>query len=466
MQVCELHFNEEDILRESKYLDKLSGRELVVKLEKSRLKDNAIPKILPNCPIYLSATPSTSRRSLDEKKLQRENEALIKAIDDSLKCQREYEKKTNFKTLSEFLICLEQVKISDNWMIVKNEKFILSLVDTTAAPVILCSIIINDSLSLSVYVGQTEIFFINSYKFPQNIGNVNEFTNILHLLETFLKPNDLKENNELDINTIKIPSKLLLRAGQHADDEINIKLKFISEQLQLLGVSKNQHKYSADFIVICSILFSISPHAYRFLRSSGYLTLPHPSTIHKVCSKFKTDPTLEQVDNNFLLYMKQKFNFLDQADQIISLMLDEIHLKPYLDYKGGNILGAAYNCENAATSAQVFMVQSLKSQFKDVAHILPVKTINAEALFFYIKKIILELHDIGFKIICVVTDNNSINKKAMSYFSNSNRIEILYPHPCNIEQPLFYILDSVHILKCIRNNWLNQKDEKKNYNIP
>ncbi|GFU61323.1 uncharacterized protein TNCV_5033681 [Trichonephila clavipes] len=69
----------------------------------------------------------------------------------------------------------------------------------------------------------------------------------------------------------------------------------------------------------------------------------------------------------------------------------------------------AYNSEQAATSAYVFMIQSLLSPLKEVVHIMPVKKIDAEKLFAVVKKTIVELDGIGFKVIGVVSDNNSIN---------------------------------------------------------
>ncbi|GFX06716.1 hypothetical protein TNCV_1753191 [Trichonephila clavipes] len=54
--------------------------------------------------------------------------------------------------------------------------------------------------------------------------------------------------------------------------------------------------------------------------------------------------------------------------------------------KGGNILGMAYNSEQAATSAYVFMIQSLLSPLKEIVHIMPVKKIDGEKLFAVVKK--------------------------------------------------------------------------------
>ncbi|GFV40074.1 hypothetical protein TNCV_2915031 [Trichonephila clavipes] len=62
--------------------------------------------------------------------------------------------------------------------------------------------------------------------------------------------------------------------------------------------------------------------------------------------------------------------------------------------EGGYILGMTYNTEQAATSAYVFMIQSLLSPLKEVVHIMPVKKIDGEKLFAVVKKTIVELDGI------------------------------------------------------------------------
>ncbi|KAH7965137.1 hypothetical protein HPB49_004074 [Dermacentor silvarum] len=104
-------------------------------------------------------------------------------------------------------------------------------------------------------------------------------------------------------------------------------------------------------------------------------------------------------------------------EKTVTLMVDEIHIKPYFDYKGGSIIGSAANSQEAATTALVFMVQSLLSSNKDVLHILPVSTMTAEILHEFCKKIILEVESMGLRFIGVVNDNNSLNSEMMSSFA-------------------------------------------------
>ena len=55
-----------------------------------------------------------------------------------------------------------------------------------------------------------------------------------------------------------------------------------------------------------------------------------------------------------------------QKDITVSLLIDEIHLKPYFAYKGGNVVGLANNTNEMATSAFAFMLSSELSNYKDV----------------------------------------------------------------------------------------------------
>ena len=71
------------------------------------------------------------------------------------------------------------------------------------------------------------------------------------------------------------------------------------------------------------------------------------------------------------------------------------------------------------------------------------------------------MEEIGFKVLYVIMDNNAINKKAMYLFCTPAKLSIVYPHPVLKSRPLFFIFDSVHILKFITNNWLGQKDVSK-----
>lgn len=72
------------------------------------------------------------------------------------------------------------------------------------------------------------------------------------------------------------------------------------------------------------------------------------------------------------------------------------------------------------------MLNRIRSQYKDAVHMISTKTMNAEALHDIMRKVILGLEKIGLSIISIVTDNNAINGKALSYFANPPKHSIVY----------------------------------------
>ncbi|XP_023211324.1 uncharacterized protein LOC111614174 [Centruroides sculpturatus] len=77
--VCELHFADEDIIKHSEYYDGKSGSLLKVPFKYPKLKDGAIPTLLPDYPSYLSSH-ITVREGSEEKRNCLEMENIQKAM--------------------------------------------------------------------------------------------------------------------------------------------------------------------------------------------------------------------------------------------------------------------------------------------------------------------------------------------------------------------------------------------------
>ncbi|KAH7937647.1 hypothetical protein HPB49_014092 [Dermacentor silvarum] len=198
------------------------------------------------------------------------------------------------------------------------------------------------------------------------------------------------------------------------------------------------------------------------MRSHGSITFPHPMTIRSVCSSYGMSPEQEHQRETFLTYMARRISGLKDGQSFVTVTVDEIHIKPYFDYKVGNtrITGAALNANEAENCALVFMVCSLTCKFKEVAHIVPVHRLEAEYLHKTLKDVMCGLEKIGYRVACVVSDNNSVTRKATSFFESPPSNRIVYQHPSDPARSLFFVIGSVHILKCIRNNWINHKNDK------
>ena len=93
---------------------------------------------------------------------------------------------------------------------------------------------------------------------------------------------------------------------------------------------------------------------------------------------------------------------------IVKLLLHEIHVKQSVNYKGGKIYGYAQNGEglHPAKSVQAFMLTSNKSNFQEIVALHPVSGLNHQNLVNIIMKEMKEMHQIGFKIVSLISDLN------------------------------------------------------------
>ena len=324
----------------------------------------------------------------------------------------EYKKQREFHNIEDLegkLLFLDR----KYWTVVrKQETLLICHIIKSPHPKISLCLVIEPNCKIRVYFNDVEINKIGEYKIPTGISNINSLEDLLQNMRKL----DIQEHQSKPLSVIAVLHLLLPFFTLLQDQSFKYfhSLKFISEQLHLM--TQNKFDYSAEMIIFSSLLSKCSPCGYRMLRDSKNLILPSYSTIRRLTLSPCMNPVFEQQDNNFLMYIKSKFKLLSQEDMTVSLLVDEIHLKPNMDYKGGNVVGLAYNSHEAATSAFAFMLSSVCSKFKDVVHVMPAKSIKAEILFNVMKHIIIGLEQIGFRVISVITDNNAINKKAMSFF--------------------------------------------------
>ena len=423
---------------------------------------HAIPSQLPNCPVYLSKPDISKRLSREETLQLKENESIAKAFEQSTKEFQEQQAKDNCTSLIDVV---EKLQIDHPWHLIKHSGgikicYIENL--SNSCPQVKTALCLNEDMLLNVFVQSVKLSKIGSLLFPMQITKLSQIYQTCETVCSLKSFTATSEKRSFDL-TLQLIISLLISLKPECE-KFETVLSFVIDQLQLM--TKRSFAYPYEFLIFASILQNISPSAYRFLRSSGNLILPCLSTIRKVTLHSTLSPSNEQSDETFLFYITQKFKALQACDKTVNLLIDEIHLSSFFDYKGGTIVGSAHDNINAATSAFAFMVTSIFSNYKDVVHVLPARKIDAQLLFEIIKKTINSLEKIGFRVISVITDNNAINRKAMSSYVSPPKLSVTYPHPSEPTRPLFFILDSVHILKCARNNWLNQKNIGKCFTFP
>lgn len=246
------------------------------------------------------------------------------------------------------------------------------------------------------------------------------------------------------------------------DEDKKARLVFLTEQLKLINCSAK--KYSCDTLLWAFQVYASGSRSYRLLRQS-FLTLPHPSYLKKLSSVFNIGSGIKDASVHEE-YLNQKCKNMSEGERNVNLMIDEIHVAHHLSYKEGKLEGSASNCSvSEASTAQVFMISSLLSKNKDVAAIVPVKNINARMLYDMIVKVLKMLHTIGYIVTCIISDNNRVNRNAFTLMCGG-KLQASIENPNVPTEKLFFLFDTVHLFKCIRNNWLAQKDVEKTFMFP
>ena len=146
--------------------------------------------------------------------------------------------------------------------------------------------------------------------------------------------------------------------------------------------------------------------------------------------------------------------------------MDEIHVKSDVSYKGGKILGSNLDADDPTKTVFAIMVSSLFKKWSWVVLLLPCASVSAEKLFDTIKSCICDVEECELFVQIISTDNYPLNVKLFKLFSPTGKLETRVPHPCDTHRGIFLIFDFVHILKTVRNNWLNQQTDWKLFSYP
>lgn len=448
-QVCMKHFQEKDIIWYDKCIVKGELKEF--KRIRPKLAPDAIPIIFQNVPKYLSQKPSTVVRLADVEGLQMES-----AIKASLESAKTFEMSRKISTLEDILQFYNSSNaLGNGWILMQenNQLFLCLMCFLNKNPSLLGSIVIEEDLTYTIYIDNCPVSLSKVPKSLQILNNKNIFEELLKFVELRIKNKEDRKKDKID-DVIKDLTKIS-DSECEARGEVCVPLLFLIEQLHLYQSTPQNRRYVGNTLIFACSLFIQSSASYMSIYKSKVLFLPHPRNIKKLIGKLSltgSDLT-ESID-----YLKSKIIVLKEHELIVNLHIDEIYIKAELNFKGGHILGSSSNDPSkVAKTALVFMISSLCSNYKDVVCIIPISTLVAEQLKLCIMDVLREVEAVGFHIISIISDNNAVNRKAFQLFSDNNILEPCITHPLDPARKLFFIFDVVHILKCIRNNWISNR---------
>ena len=450
--VCELHFLKEFVLREDA-ITRSDGTLLVVPRKIPKLSKDAYPSIFPNLPGYMSSLPRPKRKCPDKRRQevrQREEQA-----------EKHLTEIYSIKDYDAFLVdsarFLSKYSLSDVWMFQKgSDRCCFCLISWLEARPITTCVAIDRALKVSVFENGERIHLQCLHSTEIESQFLTSWSGLQSLLNTVISRNKEKEVADI-LHHIDALKGCVVESEEYPSDQV----KLLIELLELLF--SRQPRYSSDVLLLAFQIHAYSVKAYMFLRNS-LLKLPHPSYLRKISSAYSVVSGVKEEQH--FKFLKKKCELAHPKERLVVLMLDEIYISSQISYKCGELQGLAENCDlEEASTVQVFMISSLLSDSKDVAAIVPVKNMNGAFLYDITKSVLGMLFRAGYYVVCLVADNNKVNGAAFTEFCGGS-LKPSIPHPFNSGKRLYFLFDSVHLMKCVRNNWLSQKDCEKTFVCP
>ncbi|XP_052745477.1 uncharacterized protein LOC128199528 isoform X2 [Bicyclus anynana] len=240
--------------------------------------------------------------------------------------------------------------------------------------------------------------------------------------------------------------------------------KFLMMQLRVCRLKKHVRRFSLDEKLLSLTLMKQSPKSYKLLEN--IFNLPTKRTLNRLSEKIEIEPGL-----NFKVFefIRNKIKNWNTDKKLCTIVFDEISLTPHLTYneKSDEIYGfvdvAEERKKRFCDHALVFMVRGICSPWRQcIAFYFCEGTVSAAALQNIIKQLVSQTVLTGLIPIALVCDQGSTFRTAIKAFRedtvrNRNIQNIKNDGTINIAgQNLSVFFDPPHLLKGIRNNFLNK----------
>jgi hypothetical protein len=227
--------------------------------------------------------------------------------------------------------------------------------------------------------------------------------------------------------------------------EITAKKEVIRQSIVSMGALTciGEKKYPTETLVRAFEYFSISRSAYSRMRND--YELPSIDTLTRLTSKVRN-----LGDDSFL---KNVYLNMEERQKSCFLLIDEVYVKPMLQYHGGRMYGKAINDTGSlAKTVLGFMVVSLFGGPKFLYRMLHVQGLTTDFLFEQTNCIISKIRHNGGNPVAIICDGNRVNQSFFKKFDTIN--------PWRTRDNIFLLFDFVHLLKNIRNNWITETSKE------
>lgn len=213
----------------------------------------------------------------------------------------------------------------------------------------------------------------------------------------------------------------------------------------IMNPKQKMTRWSSVDISAAISLRSVSPKAYRYLRKTKKIPLPALSTLRKWVANFNID---EGILKDVLQIMKCKGQNMTDMEKVTMICFDEIHLSNQIaiERRQERVIGPHKKC-------QVVVVWGLFKKWKQPIFYAFDQNLTKEILF----EIITQLHNSGYTVFAMTSDlgpsNYNLLKKLNIGFQEEDKTS--FQHPCDENVKIHVFLDVPHLLKLLRNHFID-----------
>ena len=203
--------------------------------------------------------------------------------------------------------------------------------------------------------------------------------------------------------------------------------------------------YSPEVIVRAYEYYATSRTTYNRLRND--YKLPSVRVLQNITSKVNN-----LSDKKFI---EEILGNVNENQKECIIMVDEVYVKKFRSYHGGQLFGRATNRRSKLANAVLgIMVKCLYGGPEFLLKMIPVRGMKAKFLHEQVQEILNLIKGAGGKPTSIIADGCRVNKKFFKKFKTVDK------KPWLTTDGIFLLFDYVHLIKCIRNNWLTEPDSE------
>lgn len=236
--------------------------------------------------------------------------------------------------------------------------------------------------------------------------------------------------------------------------------------LQAARKSSKGMRYSKEWILECILMKLKSPRLYKHIRRQQILALPSQSTLKRYLRRYKT---CFGFNEEIFRVLKVKTSCMSEFQCHGGILIDEMKLSENFQVKStGQIDGfvdlGPFTPESErqlpCNHGMVIMFAPLVGKWTQILGVFATSSnVNGNLLAKILVEAVVIAEKAGLFVDFISCDGATWNRKMWRQFgigASSKKIQCSADHPVDSKRRLYFISDFPHLIKCLRNKYVQQ----------